>query len=85
LDELANGKKGGQALSALEVLTHADQLLSLGESLTSLRKIVKVPSPPARTEDNNQNLLSEAQQLYGFDPKAWKLLGVDIHRFTAQR
>lgn len=83
LDELAKGK-GGRSLTALEILSHADQLLSLGESLTSLRKVVKAPPPPARTEEN-RSLLAEAQQLYGFDPKAWKLLGVEIDRFTSAR
>jgi len=83
LDELAKGK-GGRSLNALEVLSHADQLLALGETLTSLRKIVKAPPPPARTEEN-QSLLAEAQQLYGFNPRAWKLLGVDIDKFTARR
>jgi len=80
MDELAKGR-GGRPLSALDVLTHADELLKLGESLTSLRKIVKAPPAPERTEDN-LSLLAEAQQLYSFDPKAWKLLGVDIERLT---
>ncbi len=83
LDELAKGKSG-RPLTALEVLSHADQLLSLDESLTSLRKLVKALPAPARTEEN-KSLLAEAQQLYDFDPKAWKLLGVDIDSFTARR
>jgi len=82
--ELAEGKNG-KPLTALEVLMHADELLALGETLSSMRKLKpRVPAKPPRSEDADA-VFAEAQQLYGFDPKAWRLLGVDINRLTAER
>jgi len=82
MDELAKGKSG-KPLKALDVLNHAHELLSLGETLTSLRKLKPtVPAAPDRTEEA-ESLFLEAQKLYGFDPKAWKLLGVDIEKLTS--
>jgi len=77
LRELKEGRNG-KSLKALEVLGHATELLSLGESLTSLRKLKpKLPPKPSTTEESGA-IFAETQRNYGFDPKAWKLLGIDI-------
>ena len=79
--ELADGR-GGKPLKALQVLTHADELLALGESLSSLRKLKpRMPGPAPRSMEADA-VYAEAQKLYRFDPKAWRLLGVDIQRIT---
>lgn len=75
--ELQSGKNG-KPLRALDVLGYASELLAHGETLSSLRKLKpKLPPTPAMSEEA-RGLVLEAQQLYGFDAKAWKLLGVNI-------
>lgn len=74
--ELKEGRNG-KPLKALDVLQHSDELLQLGESLSSIRKLKpKVPPTPAMTEDALATI-REAQSNYGFDPRAWKVLGVE--------
>lgn len=81
LGELKEGK-GGKALKALEVLVHSNELLALGESLSTLRKLK--PMLPATPPINEQTaaVYAETQKNYGFDPRAWKVLGVDIDKLT---
>lgn len=75
--ELKEGR-GGKPLKALEVLAHATELLALGETLTSLRKLKpKLPPTPSVNEES-AGIYAETQKNYGFDPKAWKILGIDI-------
>lgn len=79
--ELGEGRDG-KPLKALEVLTHASELLSLGETLTSLRKLKpKLPSTPS-VNDDSAAVYAETQKNYGFEPKAWKILGIDIEAIT---
>lgn len=69
-------------LKALEVLGHATELLTLGETLTSLRRLKpKIPNTP-QLNDGSAEIYTETQKRYGFDPRAWKLLGVDIEKAT---
>ncbi len=77
MKELKDGK-AGKPLKALEVLGHVTELLQLGETLTTLRKLKpKLPPAPPVTEESLA-IYRETQSQYGFDPKAWKLLGVDL-------
>ncbi len=79
--ELKEGKQG-KPLKALEVLAHVTELLTLGETLTSLRRLKpKLPPTPTISEESLA-IYVEAQKNYGFDPKAWKLLGVDIGKLS---
>ena len=78
LKELKEGK-GGKPLKALEVLTRANELLSLGETLTSLRRLKPQLPPTPVINDASAAVYLETQKNYGFSPKAWKLLGVDIN------
>ncbi len=77
LKELQEGK-GGETLKAHEVLSHVTELLGMGENLTSIRKLKPrlPPSPPVT--DEMVGVLRETQQSYNFDPRAWKVLGIDI-------
>ena len=77
LDELKEGKDGGP-LKALDVLAHATELYGMGETLASLRKLKPKLPPRPSVEGDNVGVLSEVQRLYQFDPRAWRLLGVDI-------
>jgi len=79
--ELKEGKQG-KPLKALEVLAHVTELLTLGETLTSLRRLKpKLPPTPMVSEESTA-VYVETQNNYGFNPKAWKLLGVDIEKLT---
>ena len=77
MKELKEGKRG-KPLKALEVLAHTTELLELGETLTSLRKLKPKLPPTPPLSDDTKAIYAETQKNYGFDPKAWKLLGVDI-------
>ncbi|MCB9597463.1 MAG: hypothetical protein H6719_32375 [Sandaracinaceae bacterium] len=80
--ELKEGKRG-KPLKALEVLAHANELLTLGETLTTLRKLKpKLPPTPPVTEESAA-VYVETQKNYGFDPKSWRVLGIDIEKLIA--
>lgn len=84
IKELKEGK-GNKPLKALEVLGHVTELLQLGETLTSVRKMKpKLPPTPPLTEESIA-IYAETQKRYGFDPKAWKLLGIDLARITGEK
>jgi hypothetical protein len=75
--ELAEGRNG-QTLKAHEVLSHVTELLQMGETMASIRKLKpRVPPTPPLTEET-AGAIRETQESYQFDPRAWKVLGVDI-------
>jgi len=82
LDELQQGRDGAP-LKAVELLKHVSDLLELGETLTSLRKL-KPKLPPTPTLDADAaSVISAAQSAYAFDDRAWKLLGVNLDKLGA--
>lgn len=82
IQELQEGK-GGEALKAHEVLSHATELYGFGENLTSLRKLKpRLPATPPMT-DETIAAIKETQASYNFHPNAWKLLGIDIDALSA--
>lgn len=77
LKELQEGK-GGETLKAHEVLSHVTELLQMGENLTSIRKLKpRLPPAPPMT-DEMLAVIKDTQGSYQFDPRAWKLIGIDI-------
>jgi hypothetical protein len=77
LKELQEGKRG-ETLKAHEVLAHVTELLGMGENLTTIRRLKpRLPPSPGLTDDM-VGVVRETQQSYSFDPRAWKLLGIDI-------
>lgn len=77
LKELQEGKRG-ETLKAHEVLGHVTELLTLGENLTSIRKLKpRLPPTPPLTDDF-LGVVRETQRSYTYDPRAWKILGIDI-------
>lgn len=79
IKELKEGRRG-KPLKAHEVLGHVDELLKLGETLTSIRKMKPLTPPTPTLDDETVAVIKETQATYGFDPKAWKVLGVDIQK-----
>lgn len=79
IKELKEGRRG-QPLKAHEVLGHVDELLGLGETLTSIRKMKPMTPPTPALDEQTAAVIRQTQETYGFDPRAWKILGVDIQK-----
>lgn len=76
LKELKEGRSG-RPLKAIEVLTHTNELLDLGETLGSIKKS---GAKPMRVDlgASSTSVIQQTQQEYNFRPEAWKMLGVDL-------
>jgi len=76
LKELKEGRRG-EPLKAIEIVMHTNQLLEIGETLSSIRKNgVKMPKVPITNEAID--VVERAQAAYNFKPDAWKILGVEV-------
>jgi hypothetical protein len=74
--ELSKGKDG-EALKPMDVVTHVNELLSIGETSASLRKQgVK----PRKIELDSARVaaVEEAQAAYKFRSEAWRFLGIEM-------
>ncbi len=78
LSELESGHRrgSGRELKPVEVLSHVDELLGLGESPASLRKVLKPRQFPVEPEAL-VGVLKRLHQAYGFRPEAYRFLGLD--------
>jgi hypothetical protein len=77
LAELEAGKQrgSGKPLKPIDVLMRVNELLSLGESLASLRKVcASGPAQPAG--ERLVELVSELHRAYAFRPEAYRFVGV---------
>jgi hypothetical protein len=81
IQELKEGRRG-EPLKAHEILGHVTELLAFGESMGSIRKLKPriPPVPPLNAE--TVSTIRATQESYQFDPRAWKLLGVDIEEIA---
>lgn len=76
IKELKDGK-GGHPLKPIDVVTHVNELLEIGETLSSLKK----QGVKARKTEGTPEVIAAAkatQEAYGFRPDAWKMLSIDI-------
>jgi hypothetical protein len=71
-----NTNNRGKPLKPVEVLQHASELLSLGETMPTLRKLVRVQ--PAIVADRAAivAMLREVHDAYGFHRDVYELLGL---------
>jgi hypothetical protein len=76
LQELKEGRQG-RPLKAIEILTHTNELLELGETLSSIKKAGAKQIKTALS-DADRDVVESTQAEYGFRPEAWKMLGIDI-------
>jgi hypothetical protein len=76
LEELKDGRNG-RALKAIEVLTHTNELLELGETLSTIRKAGAKPRKMEISEED-QDVVQATQSEYNFRPEAWKMLGIEV-------
>jgi hypothetical protein len=75
--ELESGKirGSGRELKALEVLSHVDELLALGEPLANIRKACRPRSSPG--DDSLVKVVAELHRAYSFRPEAYRFVGLD--------
>lgn len=79
MSELAEGKRG-ETLRAHEALAHITELLTLGETVGSIRKLrPRLPPAPPLT-DETIGAIKATQESYEFDRRAWRLLGINIEK-----
>jgi hypothetical protein len=74
--ELESGKvRGSRELKPLDVLQRVNELLSLGEPLSSIRKIAKVRKATV-PEESMVEVVSRLHKAYGFRPECYRFVGV---------
>lgn len=76
IKELKEGR-GGSPLKPIDFVSHVDELLSIGESVSSLRRAGVKPRKTEMTPDV-ETIVERTQAAYNFRPEAWKLLGVQV-------
>jgi hypothetical protein len=79
ITELKEGRRG-QPLKPIDYLSHVNELLGLGETLSSLKKQGVKP----RKSDLSEPALAvvrQTQAAYDFYPEAWRMLGVPTSTF----
>lgn len=81
--ELESGKvRGAREMKPLDVLTRVNELLELGETMSSIRKIAKVRRTNVPAESMVE-VVSRLHQAYGFRPECYRFVGVGdeiLHR-----
>ncbi len=76
LRELKEGRRG-HALKPIDFVTHVNELMSLGETLASLKKKGVKPRKTEQTPEITQTAIW-AQEAYSFRPDSWKMLGIEL-------
>jgi len=74
--ELKEGRDG-EPLKPIDVVTHVDELLRLGESLPSIKKQGVRPRK-TDLDDDVRETVRRTQEAYGFRTDAWKMLGLYV-------
>lgn len=74
--ELESGKvRGARELKPLDVLQRVNELLSLGEPLSAIRKITKIRKTGV-SEESIVDVVSRLHKAYGFRPECYRFVGV---------
>ena len=76
LRELENGTaRGARELKPLDILQRVQELLELGEPLSSIRKVSKVRKS-ALPDDSVVDVVERLHKAYGFRPEAYRFVGI---------
>jgi hypothetical protein len=76
LKELEEGKaRGDRELKPLDVLQRVQELMDLGESLSTIRKIARVRKTTLPPE-SLQEVVQRLHVAYGFRPEAYRFVGI---------
>jgi hypothetical protein len=76
LEELKKGRKG-TPLKAIEILSHTQELLELGETLSSIKRTGVKPLK-VTLGDADMAIVHATQKEYGFRDEAWRMLGLSL-------
>jgi hypothetical protein len=76
IKELVGGRRG-TPLKPIDVVTHVNELLDIGETIPSLKKQGVKPRKTDLTEEVLE-VVRWTQQAYEFRPEAWQMLGIDL-------
>jgi hypothetical protein len=76
LRELEAGTARSKELKPLDVLQHVNELLALGEPLSSIRKVAKVKKPANVSEASMIDVVAKLHKAYNFRPEAYRFVGV---------
>lgn len=71
-----NTNNRNKPLKPVEVLSHADELLGMGETMTTLRKLVRIAPPAVADRAAIVAMLREVHEAYGFRPAVYELLAL---------
>lgn len=74
IQELKEGKRG-EALKPVEAVSHANELIGLGESLASLKRQGVKPRK-FDTSPEIMEVVHATQAAYGYAEDAWKIIGI---------
>lgn len=74
--ELKEGKRG-QPLKPIDFVSHVNELMDLGESMSSLKKHGVKPRKTEATPDIVA-IAEQTQAAYGFHADAWRMLGLNV-------
>src|SRR5690242_20724986 len=76
LKELEDGKaRGSRELKPLDVLQRVQELMDLGEPLSSIRKVAKVRKTNV-PEGSMVEVVQRLHKAYGFRPEAYRFVGI---------
>jgi hypothetical protein len=75
LRELEAGTARSKELKPLDVLQHVQELIELGEPLSSIRKVAKVRKSTV-AEDSMVDVVQRLHKAYNFRPEAYRFVGV---------
>lgn len=77
LKELEAGKaRGSRELKPLDVLQRVQELMDLGEPLSSIRKVTKVKKSAVSTE-SIVGVVERLHRAYSFRPEVYRFVGID--------
>lgn len=77
LRELEQGTgRGSKELKPLDVLQHVNELLELGETLGTIRKVSRIKKMPPMGEGVVE-IVQRLHKAYGFRPEAYRFVGLD--------
>lgn len=76
IKELKQGRRG-RPLKPIDVVASVNELLDLGETLSSLRKQGVRPRKTELTDDVRE-VVDKTQKAYGFRAEAWRMLGLQL-------
>ncbi|MEO8798620.1 MAG: hypothetical protein ABI551_12105 [Polyangiaceae bacterium] len=77
LRELEQGTgRGSKELKPLDVLQHVHELLELGETLGTIRKVSRIKKMPPLGEGVIE-IVQRLHKAYGFRPEAYRFVGLD--------